>query len=149
MATGWTAPLLAVCGLWVLVAVACSPLAASSRLRGPLERWPTDRLTVNYLVVSGAVVAGHAAVFLAGVVSTGGIGGIALVHWTIAVGGGYPAGLWLLVGVVASATGRWTPLRESLDRWLLVGLAAVWYAVVVLVAAAVVFFVLFVLYFPG
>lgn len=149
MSTGWGGVLVAVVCFWVLVAVVCAPVLAFGSIRIPMSRWPTTRLPVNYLVLSGLIVLGHAATFFGGVVLTGGFSGNAVIRWTMIVAGGYPLTLWLIVGSVASATGYWESVVEELDQWLVMGLAAIWYAVVTIVVAALVFFVLFVLYFPG
>lgn len=149
MATGWGGPLAAVFVLWIFVSLACGPLLAISSLRDAISDWPTRTLLWNYLLVTGIAVAGQGVLFLSLVVVTGGIGGSSLVQWTIGVAGGYPFALWLLVGVVATATGQWGSVRKELDRWLWLALAAIWYAIATTVAAALVFFVLFVAFFPG
>lgn len=151
MAAGWTGPAVAVACLWLLVGMACLPVLAAARIRTAIEDWPTGRLAANYALLVGAVVLGQAAVFLGGVVVTGGFSGNAAVEWTLLVAAGYPLALWLAVSLVAPATGRWNPSGDGtgLDGRVVLGLAAAWYAVVVAAAAAVVFLVLFALYFPG
>lgn len=149
MAAGWGGPLAGVVVLWVLVTLACAPLLAVSRIREPLSSWPTENLVRNFLVLTALIVIGHGALFLSRVVVTGSLGGSKLVQWTIGVAFGYPLVLWLLVGAAAMATGRWRPGTEAFGHWLWLGLAALWYAIVAAVAAAVVFLVLFVAYFPG
>ena len=49
-----------------VVALGCLPLLEIGPVRTRLERWPTDRLTVNYLSVAVAVAAGQWAVVLLG-----------------------------------------------------------------------------------
>lgn len=149
MATGWTGPLVAAIALWAIVGVACLPLLKSARIRALFERWPTERLGVNYLVLSGLAVIGHAATFLGGVVVTGGFRGTALVRWTIAAAVGYPIALGGITGAVATSTGRWPAAAGHRGSWFALGLAVLWYTIVVVVAAMIAFFVLFVLYFPG
>lgn len=149
MSTPWIQPVSAVLVLWIVVAVACVPLLGVGAVRKLLDCWPTDRPKLNYLVLSGGVVLGHAAVFFAGVVVTGGFSGTALVQWTFLVAGGYPVALWVLGGGIAVGTGHWTSLRAEFDQWLALGGVALWYAVVIAVAAAIVFIILFGLYFPG
>ena len=68
MLSGWGGPLLASVVLWGLVGVACLPVLVSARIRKPLGGWPTRWLAVNYAMAVGAVVFGHAGVFLAGVI---------------------------------------------------------------------------------
>lgn len=149
MRSGWGPLVTGVAVLWVIVAAAWAPLLRSPRLRSLFASWPTDRLGPNYLLLSAAVVAGQATAYLARVVVSGTLGGVELVRWTLGVAAGYPAGLWLLVVAVTAATGRWEPPDERRRRWLALGLGALWYAVVVVVAALLVFFGLFVMFFPG
>lgn len=149
MAIEWATPLIAVTCLWVVNVIACIPLLGVARIRSLFEGWPTERMSLNYLVLSSVVVFGHAGIFFAGIVITGGLSGRALVQWTMVVAGGYPLGLWLLFGGAATATGHWTPVREAVGRWITVGIVALTYAIVTVVAAALVFFILFLLYFPG
>lgn len=155
MLSGWGGPLLASVVLWGLVGVACLPVLVSARIRKPLGGWPTRWLAVNYAMAVGAVVFGHAGVFLAGVIGSGGLEGAAVVRWTLLVAAGYPLALWVLASILGSATGHWSPSGNGTDRderidgRFVLGLASVWYAVVVTAAAAFVFFLLFVFYFPG
>lgn len=149
MFTGWGGVLIAVVCFWVLVAVVCSPVLAFDTIRLPMSHWPTAQLPVNYLFFSGLIVLGHAATFFGGVVLTGGFSGIAAVQWTVIVAGDYPLAVWLISGSVASASGYWESVLEELDQWLIMGIAALWYALVAIIVAALVFFVLFILYFPG
>lgn len=149
MGTGWGGPLAGVMVLWVFVALACVPLLAISHIRDAVAEWPTENLVGNYLLVTAVAVGGHGALFLASIVLTGGFGGLELIRWTIGAAVGYPVALWAGVGAVATATGQWDSVSEELDRWLWLGFAAIWYAIVTAVAAAFVFFVLFVAFFPG
>lgn len=149
MAAGWATPLIAVICFWVVIVIACLPLLGVTRIRSLFVGWPTERVSLNYLVLSGVVVLGHAGLFFAGIIITGGFSGRAVVQYTIAVAGGYPLVLWLLIGSAATAAGHWTPVHEAVDRWITVGVIALTYAIVTVVAAALVFFILFVLYFPG
>lgn len=149
MVSGWAQPLVAVAVLWVIVAAAWAPLLRFDRIRGPLDGWPSARLAVNYLGLTGIVVVGQAAVFLSRVVVAGTLGGVELVRWTLTVAVGYPVALWLLVVAVTVTTGQWDSAGERRRHWLAFAIGAIWYAIVVAVAAAVVFFGLFVLFFPG
>lgn len=149
MASSWTGPVLAVFALWLAVGTACLPLLAWSRLRRPIARWPTERLGLNYALLSGAFVLGHAFTFFAGIVATGGLRGTEAVWWTLVVAVGYPFGLWMAIGSVAIGTGRWAGPETTVTHVAVVGVAAAWYAAVVVLLAAITFFVLFVLYFPG
>jgi uncharacterized membrane protein len=49
-----------------IVALGCLPLLEIDPVRTRLERWPTDRLAVNYLSLAVAVAAGQWAVVLLG-----------------------------------------------------------------------------------
>ena len=149
MGTGWGGPLAAVFALWIFVALGCVPLLAISPIRDAVAEWPTGNVVGNYLLVTAVAVGGHGALFLASIVITGGFGGTRLVRWTVGFAVGYPVAMWGMVGAVATATGQWGSVREDLDRWLWLGLAAIWYAIVTAVAAGFVFFVLFVAFFPG
>lgn len=149
MATGWGGPVVAVFVLWVFVALACVPLLGVSRLREAISGWPTGNVVRNYLLVTAVAVGGHGTLFLASIVVTGGFEGLQLIRWTIGFAVGYPVALWAVIGAVATATGHWGPVREELDRWAWLGFAASWYAIVTAVAAAFVFLVLFVAFFPG
>lgn len=152
MLSGWGGPLVAFVVLWIVVGIACLPVLLSARVREPIENWPTERLGVNYALAVGAVVLGQAVIFLGRTVVTGRIDGTEVLEWTFLVAVGYPFAVWALVSTVAPATGRWSPSTTSdggIDGRIVLALAAVWYAVVVAVTAAIVFFLLFVLYFPG
>lgn len=147
--SGWTGPAVAVVFVWLLTGAACLPVLAAGSVRAALDEWPTDRYAVNYGIVMAAVVLGHATVFLGGVVLRGGIGGGSLVRWTFLVAIGYPILVWAVLAVVLPATGRWDPAGDGLDGRIVLALAAIWYAIVLAVAAGITFFLLFVLYFPG
>lgn len=149
MVAGWSEPLVAVVVLWAVVAIGCLPLLSSSRIRGAIARWPTDRLAVNYVGLLGVVVFVQAGIFLARVVVSGRLGGVELVRWTFAVAAGYPLLLWLGLVAATAATGHWASASERRGHWVAFGLAAVWYAVVVATSSAVVFLVLFAWFFPG
>ncbi|WP_096389070.1 hypothetical protein [Halopenitus persicus] len=149
MASGWTAPIAATVFVWFLVTVACLPVLAAGSVRAAIDDWPTDRYALNYFLLFGAVVLGHAAVFLGGVVVRGGIGGVELVRWTLLVAAGYPVLVWVVLAVVLPAAGRWDPTAEGLDGRIVLAAAAIWYAIVLSITAAATFFLLFVLYFPG
>ncbi|MFA9517772.1 hypothetical protein ACERIT_11230 [Halopenitus sp. H-Gu1] len=149
MPSGWIGPIAAVVFVWMLTGVACLPVLASGSLRAAIGKWPTDRYAMNYGILLAVVVVGHAVVFLGGVVLRGGIGGRSLVRWTLLVAVGYPIVVWAVLAVVLPATDRWDPSAGGLDGRIVLGLAAIWYAIVLAIAAAATFFLLFVLYFPG
>lgn len=149
MVAGYSEPAIAAVALWIVVGLGCLPLLGSSRIRAAFEPWPTDRLGVNYLVITGLLVLGQALVFFGGVVVTGGFRGRALVRWAVLVAGGYAPAVWLLLGLVAKATGVGPSRDADGYQWAALGLGALWYGVVTVVATAVVFIVLFALYFPG
>ncbi|SEH48060.1 hypothetical protein SAMN05192561_102360 [Halopenitus malekzadehii] len=149
VASGWTAPIAATAFVWLLVSVACLPVLAAGSIRAAIDDWPTDRYAVNYLLLVGMVVLGNVAVFLGGVVVRGGIGGIELIRWTLLVAVGYPTLVWIALAGILPAAGRWDPAVEGLDGRIVLAAAALWYAIVLSIAAAVTFFLLFVLYFPG
>lgn len=149
MAGGLSEPVIAAVALWIIVGLGCLPLLGSVRIRAAFEDWPTDRVGVNYLVITGLLVLGQALVFFGGVVVTGGFKGTALVRWAVLVAGAYAPAVWLLLGLAASATGFGPSRGDDGYQWAALGLGALWYGVVTVVATAVVFFVLFALFFPG
>ncbi|MFB6360841.1 MAG: hypothetical protein ABEH59_05910 [Halobacteriales archaeon] len=149
MAAGYTEPVIAAAGLWIVVGLGCLPLLGSSRIRTTFEPWPTDRVGVNYLVITGLLVLGQALVFLGGVIVTGGFSGMALIRWAVLVASGYAPAVWLLLGLVTRATGVGPSRDEDGYQWVALGLGALWYGVVTVVATAVVFLILFALFFPG
>ncbi|MFC6614013.1 hypothetical protein ACFQAS_03415 [Halopenitus salinus] len=145
----WTGPIVAVVFVWLLTGAACLPVLAAASVRDAIGEWPTDRYVLNYVILMAAVVVGQTAVFLGAVVVRGGIGGRSLFRWTFLVAVGYPAVVWVILAVVLPAIGRFDPSSDGLDGRIVLALAAIWYAVVVAVAAAITFFLLFVFYFPG
>jgi hypothetical protein len=149
MAAGYSEPVIAAVALWIVVGLGCLPLLGSSRIRAAFEPWPTGRVGVNYLVITGLLVLGQAVVFFGGVVVTGGFRGTDLVRWAVLVAGAYAPAVWLLLGVGSRASGYGPGLGEDGYQWVALGLGALWYGVVTVVATAVVFFVLFALFFPG
>lgn len=142
-------PIITVIALWIVVGLGCLPLLGSSRIRAVFEPWPTDRVGVNYIAITGLLVLGQAVVFFGGVVVTGGFSGSALLRWSILVAGGYAPAVWLLFGLAARVSGFGPAMGEGRSQWVALGLGAIWYTIVTVVATGIVFFVLFVLYFPG
>ncbi len=141
MSLAWTGVALAVGAFWALQLVACAPLLASGTVRSQFRRGPSASPLGNYLLTVTLVIAGHVLTFLAGVAVTGGFEGRGVLVYVFAVAGGYP--LVLAAGLYGLTYARGHPLRA----WTVV-LAGVWYAVVGVLAAAIVFLFLFVLFVP-
>lgn len=131
--------------LWAVVVVGWAPMLFSDRIRTLCSRWPTGRLAVDYPLLVGVVVAGHVAAFLAVGIQIP-AGSPMLPAWAFASALLVPAVAWVIVAVGLPATHD-VDLPDGV--WLPLAVGAVWYAVVVGVAFAVIALVMFALFFPG
>jgi len=131
--------------LWAVVAAGWTPMLLSKSLRDLCSRWPTGRVVLNYPLFVTAVVVTHVVMFLA-------------------VGTQFPAGspllpLWAFGSTLLVAVASWILVAVVLPEThdislpakgrLLLAVGAIWYAVLVSVAFAVLALLLFVLFFPG
>jgi hypothetical protein len=133
--------------VWLIVAPAWAPLLSADRVRALFEG-PSRSLAVNYAVASFLLVLAHVLVFLGGLVVCGRLDGLAVVRWTVGVAVAVP----LLAGAVAAVglprLGRWDPTAGGVDGRVMLGLGALWYAMVAGGAVSVLFVLVFAFHVP-
>ena len=131
--------------LFVVVAVGWSPVLISERVRSLFEGWPTRHLALNYPVVVALVVVAHVVLLFVGAIPAPS-GSLFVLQWGFATTLLVPLAGWVLV-VVGLPRIADVDLPDGV--WLPLGVGAVWYAIVVAFAFAVLAFLLFVFFFPG
>ncbi len=141
-----------VAALLLIVLVTWAPFLISERIRVLFDSWPTASLALNYPLVGAGVVCVQVLAYLAGAAALGGVssstGPVPFFGFFFGVNLAVPLLGWLVAAFALTRYGAWDPTAGGFDGRAVLALGALWYAVVVSAAEAVLVFVLTFLFLP-
>lgn len=131
--------------------IVSAPVLATQSVRRLFYRWPTTRLTVNYVMGMTAFTVVHLAVLFVGLMITTRTGSINLMEFfkiTIGLTVGVLVVGWVGISVGLPRWGRWEPTGEGFDGRLVLVVGAFWYLAWTVLCVFLLNMILFLLAFP-